>query len=223
VNGIVTPATRTRLTKEQLRLLPMWLRRYEGVEEDGNTPLGKREWQRLRLAYLGLAKAPKQRGLHNSITHATLTETIRVMWAALDFIPKGAIRDQYIQAGTVLETLRDRAKVNAVNASKRLERAREEGKITYKATGRPRITLLVRDPRGNEHVVSGYAEAAELLGTTARSLTTRVSIGHGRAILGRHKDGKDCWTVEKVGTEDATLHEPCQKPENEAGEKSGQS
>lgn len=199
--------------------LPEYLRTYTGyVDEYHNEPISKREWERRRRNAL---QVKKPRVPRSSATRALLTETIAIYDEMLERRLPTALYDRIYQHRRVVAHVMQQAHEEAAWRRDQMHKLHAEGRV-YKG-GRPKIALLVRSPSGEEQVVYGYEAAAALTGVKAASIAPRMSLGRGRAILGRYKDGKDCWTVERIGTKDATLHEPCQKPENEADEKSSPS
>ena len=200
--------------------MPSYLEKYTGyVDEYQNEPISRREWTRRRKAYIAppIVKAPR-----DGATVRLLKESHALFLEIAQADIPATLRDKVIAHGLVLEQVTAAATEKAAQRSNRMHAMRAAGKLTRKQSvpGRPRVALRCVDGAGNETIVNGYAAAAALTGYKAKSIAVKLS-AFGRAMLGRKAHAESMWLITKVGTEDATLHESCQKPENEADEKTG--
>jgi hypothetical protein len=143
----------------------------------------------------------------------------------LDAPPTPAERDRAIAHGVVLESVM--LKLVRANIAKRGNMvAAHRARAASGSAGRPKQALRVTSPDGKAVNVSGWDAAAALCGKSAASLKARLSqVARlegkpvNKIVVGRRRDGSDCWTVERIGTQPALLQEPCQKPENDVHEK----
>jgi hypothetical protein len=183
-----------QLTKEQLKALPLWLRRFDGLGPDGATPISKRSWQRARSAAThGPPSARKPKALAAGFTLALAEEAHSLLSSYANGDPPAKNMDRLLACGVQLERSITALRSNTEAATARLAKARAN--IVNK-TGR-KVNLKLTDPSGKSHLVTSYKAAAAMTGYACGSLRTMVSNGAGHCSLGRGAL-EERWLIEKL-------------------------
>ena len=173
--------------------LPSWLNRFDGLAEDGVTPITKAAWSRSRAAFLQPQPAqPTGKAAAPWLTQALLNESIAILSHALPAIADAALHDRIIAHDAALQVvLQKRATISAAAA----QRCAAMRANIANRTGR-KVNLEILGPSGAHYKATSYKQAAAITGYSPATLKVKVSQGSGTATLGRGEN--NLWRVTKL-------------------------